>query len=67
MKPELSKYVLCTLVSNSNFLRGLLYGKNAWGKLGFPEPEKEADEYYNLIHLLREMADGLEKLKAGDK
>jgi hypothetical protein len=63
MKPKLAQYIICTLVSNSHFLKGLLYGKNAWGEHGFPEPAKEPEEYQNLVQLLRVMADGLEKLK----
>lgn len=62
MKPELARFILVTLVSNSHFLKGVLYGKNAWGALGFPEPKKEPDEFYNLVALLRDMADGIEAL-----
>jgi hypothetical protein len=60
MKPEFAKYTICTLVSNSHFLKGLLYGKNAWGKLGFPDQDKEPSEHANLVQLFRDLATGLE-------
>lgn len=69
MKPELAQFILVTLVSNSHFLKGVLYGKSAWGALGFPDPVKEKDEFTNLVKLFRDMADGIEGLQEqkGDK
>ena len=63
MKPEFARYTVVTLVSNSHFLKGLLYGKNAWGAIGFPDAEKEPDELANLSQLFRDLADGLDGLK----
>lgn len=63
MKPQLAQFILVTLVSNSHFLKGVLYGKQAWGALGYPDRTKEPEEHKNLVKLLRDLADGIEKVE----
>jgi hypothetical protein len=63
MNPKLARNTLITIVSNSSFMRGLLFGRSAWGNLGFPDPVKEPEEHKNLVKMLRDMADAVESLK----
>ena len=63
MKPELARHTVITLVSNSHFFKGMLFAKDAWGRLGFPDPVKEPEEHKNLVQLMRDLAKGIEDIQ----
>lgn len=62
MSPELARETIVILVNNSNFFRGVLFAKGAWGRVGFPVKD-ENEQLLNLVKVLREIAEGLEEIK----